>query len=329
MGAQAKTINLLLYDGSLQGVISIEDSGWYSGEMYIAPRASMDSLLSTDACVKYGVYLLLAHNRVYVGQSSDLSRRLTQHLSGKEWWENAIVLTTKDDSLNHADIDWLEASLIERARSISRLECDNHQRGNPIKVDRFREVFLRQYLDEALFLMEFVGISVFVDKPTAKENPRTTRVDLTDVHNRLAFGTRSKVLAIQYATEHGAEVSAHANYAVRAKNRPEFFLNPQKHMLERDWTLVLNDNEKYELIVLRIPPHSLEIGDINSSGLMLRKDKREYLDLHIDANTLRDRVSGVGFSEFLVARIRTNVAHGKLPRLPLLPSLSQRQRICI
>lgn len=310
MGAQAKTINLLLYDGSLQGVISIEDSGWYAGEMYVAPRTSMNSLLDTDACDRYGVYLLLAHNRVYVGQSSDLARRLAQHLAGKEWWESAVVLTTKDDSLNHTDIDWLEASLIERARSTNRLDCDNRQRGNPIKVDRYREVFLKQYLDEALFLMEFIGISMFADKPTAKGRQATTRVDLTDVHNRLAFGTRSKALAIQYAVEHGASVSKHANYAVRAKGRPEFFVNPQKHMLERDWTLVLNDNEKFELIVLRVPPQSLVVEGTGPSGLAtgpsglaLRKDKREYLDLHIDAESLRDRVSGVGFSRFLVARI--------------------------
>lgn len=29
--AKAKTINLLLYEGSLTGVISIEDSSWNSG----------------------------------------------------------------------------------------------------------------------------------------------------------------------------------------------------------------------------------------------------------------------------------------------------------
>ena len=76
MNAQAKTINLLLYDGSLNGVISIEDSNWNSGELYSAPRESVADLLKTDACNKYGVYLLLSSDMVYVGQSSDLARRL-------------------------------------------------------------------------------------------------------------------------------------------------------------------------------------------------------------------------------------------------------------
>ena len=48
--AKAKTINLLLYEGNLEGVISIEDSSWKSGELYSAPRDSVSELLETDAC---------------------------------------------------------------------------------------------------------------------------------------------------------------------------------------------------------------------------------------------------------------------------------------
>ena len=125
LNAQAKTINLLLYSGNLDGVISIEDSSWNSGELYSAPRESVSDLLKTDACNKYGVYLLFSQAMVYVGQSFDLSKRLNQHMSGKDWWESAVILTTKDDSLTHSDIDYLENILIEKAFSIKRLDCDN------------------------------------------------------------------------------------------------------------------------------------------------------------------------------------------------------------
>ena len=53
--ARAKTINLLLYEGSLKGVISIADSSWNSGELFSAPRESVDDLISSEACNKYGV----------------------------------------------------------------------------------------------------------------------------------------------------------------------------------------------------------------------------------------------------------------------------------
>ena len=45
MGAQAKIINMLLYDGTLNGVLRIEDSSWNAGELFSAPRASMSELL--------------------------------------------------------------------------------------------------------------------------------------------------------------------------------------------------------------------------------------------------------------------------------------------
>ena len=92
---KAKTVKLLLEDGTLKGVMSIVDSNWNPGEMYAAPRESIDSLISSDACNKFGVYLLLSENKVYVGQSSDLAKRVKQHLAGKDWWERVITPIAK------------------------------------------------------------------------------------------------------------------------------------------------------------------------------------------------------------------------------------------
>ncbi|MCR5729932.1 MAG: GIY-YIG nuclease family protein, partial [Ruminococcus sp.] len=86
MSAKAKTIKMLLYDGSLSGVMNINDSAWDGGKMYSAPRESIDSLISQSDCKKYGVYLLLSDHQVYIGQASDLERRTKQHLTDKEWW---------------------------------------------------------------------------------------------------------------------------------------------------------------------------------------------------------------------------------------------------
>lgn len=105
---KAKTINLLLEDGSLNGVMSLEDTSWNAGELYSAPRDSVDNLFKTEACNRYGVYLLISESMVYVGQASDLKRRIQQHRVGKSWWERVIVLTTSDDRLNKSDIDYLE-----------------------------------------------------------------------------------------------------------------------------------------------------------------------------------------------------------------------------
>lgn len=164
MATKTKTIKMLLYDGSLEGVMNISDSAWESGKMYSAPRESINNLISRQDCKKYGVYLLLSEQQVYVGQASDLERRTKQHISDKKWWTQVVLMTTKDDSFNGSDIDYLESRLIYLADTAGKLDSDNKNKGNPQKVDEFRQAELEQYLEEALFLLELIGIHVFNNK---------------------------------------------------------------------------------------------------------------------------------------------------------------------
>jgi len=175
MLTKTKTIKMLLYDGSLNGVTNISDSAWESGKMYSAPRESIGQLVSRADCRKYGVYLLLSDRQVYVGQAIDLERRTKQHLADKEWWDQVVLMTTKDDSFNASDIDFLEARLIELADAAGTSDSDNKKKGNRQKVDEFRQAELEQYLDEALFLLELIGVRVFKKeaKKAKKRNERT------------------------------------------------------------------------------------------------------------------------------------------------------------
>lgn len=161
MMTKTKTIKMLLYDGSLNGVTNISDSAWESGKMYSAPRESIGNLVTRADCKKYGVYLLLSDQQVYVGQAVDLERRTKQHLTDKDWWTQVVLMTTKDDSFNASDIDYLEARLIDLAIDAGTSDSDNKKRGNRQKVDEFRQAELEQYLDEALFLLELIGVRVF------------------------------------------------------------------------------------------------------------------------------------------------------------------------
>lgn len=309
MNAQAKTINLLLYDGSLNGVISIEDSNWNAGELYSAPRESVSDLLQTDACNKYGVYLLLSQDMVYVGQSSDLAKRLTQHIVGKDWWESAVILTTKDDSLNHTDIDFLENVLIEKAFSVQRLDCDNKKKGNPPKVDKFRKVYLSQYLDEALFLMQLIGITVFSDNKgsSKKASPSQTGaiIQTVDSHTQLALGRRAKAEAIQFLKGNGIVIKEKVSYSVLQPSNRVFWANPRVSLLNYDWSIILNDTSKNEICVLSVPSTSLSIRkELEDKGLKVRADSPERIDLKIGADDLIDKVSGIDFSMFVSTRVK-------------------------
>lgn len=305
MTAKAKTINLLLYEGELNGVISIEDSNWNSGELYSAPRASVNDLLTTDACKKYGVYLLLSQNMVYVGQSSDLAKRITQHTIGKDWWESVVILTTKDDSLNHSDIDFLESMLIDKALEVGRLDCENKKKGNDPKVDKFRKVFLSQYLDEALFLIQLIGITVFIEKKKPSlPGGSSVVIPTIEASTKLAIGKRAKADAIGFVTKHGVAVNSKASYAVKQERRDEFWINPPISVLNSEWDIILNNNVQMELIILRVPAKAIKIGSGDSVGLLPRKDRPAVIDLNIIADNLHDRKSNVDFSSYVIKRIK-------------------------
>ena len=68
--------------------------------------------------------------------------------------------------------------MIDLAGKAGKSDSDNKKRGNPQKVDEFRQAELEQYLEEALFLLELIGVRVFKTEPrkARKTNPRTVTV---------------------------------------------------------------------------------------------------------------------------------------------------------
>lgn len=303
--AKAKTINLLLNDGTLNGVISMEDSSWNKGELYSAPRESVANLVSTDACSRYGVYLLLSEDMVYVGQASDLSKRIKQHIIGKSWWERVVILTTSDDSLNRADLDYIEAFLIAKASGVGRLDCDNKNMGNKQKLSRFREVEIQQYLEEALFLLELIGINVFkeVQKKSKSQNGSdlfSTLVNSTESQRAI----REKKEAIQFLNDSGIAIGKNANYAKRQDSKAQFWLNPKTSAPEKDWTLILNNQFENEMIVISIPAGTFAMKTDRKSGLVPRHDRPDRIDIEIASDSLIDQRSKSDFSKYVVKRIK-------------------------
>ena len=175
------SVNQLLFEGTYDGLRCYVYNNWNSGELYISPRESIDKLLSRDASKRYGVYLLLSEDKVYVGQAMDLANRVKNHVINKDWWTEVVMLTTSDDSLNHADIDYLEYHLIEKAKKNNQLDSENKQKGHKPKVDMFHEPKLKAYLKGALFALEGAGITVF------KEFAPTSQISVSTGEERFYF----------------------------------------------------------------------------------------------------------------------------------------------
>ena len=300
--AKAKTIKLLLYEGDLSGVIKLEDASWtYSGILYSAPRDSVEKLFSTDACKRFGVYLLISQNRVYVGQSSDLSKRISQHLTGKDWWTSVVILTSSSDKLTATGIDYLEATLIEKSSCIKSLDCDNKNKGNPINVGDFEKVELDQYLEDALFYMELIGITIFNENATHSN----VLINAMDIATRLSLGKRERTAAIDYLRQKKVKLPTNKdiNYASKQPDKKEYWINPSIKQLEKEWTLILNNTITRELLVLRIPAKTIHLQDSTGKGLFVRTDKPNLVSIKLDLETLVDKQSSTDFSPFVEERV--------------------------
>lgn len=292
--AEAKTIRLLLNDGDLDGIIRMQDSKWNAGALYSAPRACVDELINDEACKNFGVYLLLSSDMVYVGQSTDLAKRINQHKAGKDWWDRVILLTTSDNSLTHTDIDYLETFLIDKASKNNVLDCDNKQKGNPPKVDLFRKVELDQFIEEALFLLQLIGITIFCDSAIVPNSLLSI-----DSKTKLKIGKNAKGEAIKYLNAKGISVSNSATYAYKNDQGDYFWANPQVKLLQTDWTIVLNDTISSKLILMRVPAETLRVKDQDSDGLKVRTDKPNMIDLRITRETYEEINSGIDFSVYV------------------------------
>lgn len=152
--------------------------------------------------------------------------------------------------------------------------------------------------------MQLIGINVFSDsKRLEKRAGSQILFETMDTKSKLALGKRVKKEAIEFAESQGIKIGKKNTYAVKQTGRDEFWANPKTDLLNVDWFVILNNNEKLELTVLNIPAKSLQLKSESNDGLHVRTDKKELINLNINTETLIDRLSGIDFSKYLVKKI--------------------------
>ena len=305
MPAKAKKITLYLENGTLDGLINISESdGWdFGGELYSCPRDKLDELLNDDSIDKVGVYLLLSNTQVYVGQATDLKSRIKQHKLSKDWWERVILLTSKKDELNQSHITYLEAALIQKATECGTSDIENKTKGNKHNLDKYEMKLLDQFLDEAYFVLELIGVTVFTkDSSKKKKNTVLPPIPSTTEEEK---ELRVKSETFAFLKEQGIVVDRKASYAKLQEKKKSFWINPKTEFLKENWTIVLNNQITKTLYVLNVPKNSF-ICSLKNDGqsLVVRKDKPYYIDLNIDCVSFIDTRSKLNFADYITHTIK-------------------------
>lgn len=160
------SIKIFLPGGDPDGLRTIEKSNW-SGSGIVIPRPLMSEAKSRRELTRTGVYVLVGPPeesglpRVYVGEGDPIKPRLDQHASKKDFWTSCIAFTSKDENLNKAHVQHIEARLITFAAQAKRCVLDN---GNAPALPSLSEADAADaegFLSEMMLCFPVLGLSVF------------------------------------------------------------------------------------------------------------------------------------------------------------------------
>lgn len=175
MAARGKSINLFLMDGEASGSIKCTLANW-TGIAYKIPRTELDKCKERDDLKQSGVYFLFGasdqtgKNVVYIGQAGarkngeGILNRLQEHKRNpeKDYWTEAIVFTTTNNSFGPTEISYLENRFCNLAMEAKRYEVKNGNDPTPGNVTEEKESELEEFIDYARIIMGTLGHKVFV-----------------------------------------------------------------------------------------------------------------------------------------------------------------------
>ena len=162
-----KHIELFLVDGEPGGITTANVSGW-TGHILSGPRTALTRLLAREETHRNGVYLLLGDDpdaienvACYIGRTEDFSTRFRQHDRKKDWWDRAVLVSSRDDSFNEGHWGYLEARLVEVAATAKRCTLsDNAQTPQPRKLSEAQQSDAEAFLDQVRGVLPVLGVNI-------------------------------------------------------------------------------------------------------------------------------------------------------------------------
>jgi hypothetical protein len=163
-----KTIKIFLIDGDPNGRMSCELSNW-TGKAYKIPRIKIKECSDRDDLVNTGVYLLFGKDdegkdQVYIGEAESILKRLNQHLTQKDFWNETIVFISKDENLNKAHIKYLENRLHDIAKKANRYKIENTITPTQSSISESDRAEMEEFIENIMMLVNTLGHKVFEEK---------------------------------------------------------------------------------------------------------------------------------------------------------------------
>ena len=160
-----KTIQMCIFDGDPNGRIMCELSNW-NGRVYKISRKDLSEFANRPDCEYTGVYFLFGKDEdnkdtVYVGEAEKMLVRLKQHLKDHNYWNDCVVVISKDNILNKAHVKYLENKFYTLAVDSKRSSIINNTVPTCSSISEFDEFMLLEFIENARLLVNTLGYKVF------------------------------------------------------------------------------------------------------------------------------------------------------------------------
>lgn len=134
MITRPKTIQIYLPGGDPRG-IRVADITTRIVQVIEVPRSLLADFLKMPEANQVAVYFLVGEDeeggdpRVYVGQTGDVVARLSSHNKDKDFWERALVVVSRTNSLTQTHALFLEWYSLQAIRTAKRFTDENGNKG--------------------------------------------------------------------------------------------------------------------------------------------------------------------------------------------------------
>ncbi len=165
MSVSGRSLELYFIDGKPDGMLTAEVFNW-TGHVLMAPRTQIAEALARKESRYTGVYLLIGDKEgnpfAYIGEAEDISDRIRSHDARRDWWTTAVLVTSAANNLNKAHVKYLEARLIEIARSVGKVPLENGNTPARSSLSEAGQANMESFLDYLLMVLPALRIDMFL-----------------------------------------------------------------------------------------------------------------------------------------------------------------------
>ena len=180
MTATPKTIQIFLPGGDPRG-IRVAEITTRIVQVVEVPRSLLQDFLKMPESDQVALYFLFgeaedgSEQKVYLGQTGDLRARLVKHNKEKEFWERALVLISRTNSLTQTHALFLEWHCLQATRKAARYADENGNSGTKPHTPAPLEADCLEIFETGQILLATLGYPLF--DPVAKPAPTTSHTD--------------------------------------------------------------------------------------------------------------------------------------------------------